>query len=90
MKLAFTNGQQFKAQVRNFAKQKQINPQILMQEVVLDELVDRISRSPYRGHLILKGGFLVALMFGVDTRSTREPGILIRQSKGYPLLKPKS
>jgi hypothetical protein len=67
MKLGFTNGQQFKAKVRALAKEKQIDPQILMQEVVLDEIVDRISRSPYRDHLILKGGFLIASMVGVDT-----------------------
>ena len=67
MKLGFTNGQQFKAKVRALAKEKQIHPQILMQEVVLDEIVDRISRSPYRDHLILKGGFLIASMVGVDT-----------------------
>lgn len=67
MKLGFTNGQQFKAKVRALAKEKQIDPQILMQEVVLDEIVDRISRSPYRDHLILKGGFLIESMVGVDT-----------------------
>lgn len=33
----------------------------------MDEIVDRISRSPYRDHLILKGGFLIASMVGVDT-----------------------
>lgn len=58
MKLGFTNGQQFKSKVRALAKEKQIDPQILMQEVVLDEIVDRISCSQYRDHLILKGGFL--------------------------------
>ncbi|MGF2387321.1 nucleotidyl transferase AbiEii/AbiGii toxin family protein [Lentilactobacillus otakiensis] len=84
MKLAFTNSQQFKAQVRNLARQKQINPQILMQEVVLDELVDRISRSQYRDHLILKGGFLVASMLGVDTRSTRD---IDKSIKGLPVTK---
>ncbi|MFD1670919.1 hypothetical protein ACFQ5M_02275 [Agrilactobacillus yilanensis] len=36
MKLGFSNGQQFKAKVRNLAKEKQIDPQILMQEVSLD------------------------------------------------------
>ncbi|UYN56048.1 hypothetical protein ACPD8N_05055 [Lacticaseibacillus chiayiensis] len=57
MKLGVTNGQQFKAKVRNMAKQKQLDPQLLMQEVVLDEIVYRISKSRYRDNLILKGGF---------------------------------
>ncbi|MFT8811956.1 MAG: nucleotidyl transferase AbiEii/AbiGii toxin family protein [Liquorilactobacillus satsumensis] len=84
MRLGFTNGQQFKAKVRNLAKQKRIDPQILMQEVVLDEIVDRISHSQYRDHLILKGGFLIASMIGVDTRATRDIDTSI---KGLPLTK---
>lgn len=43
-----------------------------MQEVVLDEIVDRISRLLYRNNLIIKDGFLVASMIGIDTRSGRE------------------
>lgn len=84
MKLGFTNGQQFKANIRNLAQKKQINPQLLMQEVVLDELVDRISRSSYRNNLILKGGFLIASMLGIDTRSTRDIDTSI---KGLPVTK---
>ncbi|EPC93743.1 Abortive infection protein AbiGII [Lacticaseibacillus paracasei subsp. paracasei Lpp227] len=84
MKLGCSNGQQFKAKVRNLAKEKQIDPQILMQEVALDEIVDRISRSPYRDNLILKGGFLIASMLGVDTRATRDVDTSI---KGLPVTK---
>lgn len=84
MKLGFTNGQQFKSKVRALAKEKQIDPQILMQEVVLDEIVDRISCSQYRDHLILKGGFLIASMVGVDTRATRDVDTSI---KGLPVTK---
>lgn len=84
MRLGFINGQQFKAKVRNLAKQKGIDSQILMQEVVLDEVVDRISHSRYRDYLILKGGFLIASMLGVDTRSTRDIDTSI---KGLPVTK---
>lgn len=84
MNLGFSNGQQFKAKVRSLAKEKQIDPQILMQEVALDEIVDRISRSHYRDNLILKGGFLIASMLGVDTRSTRDVDTSV---KGLPITK---
>ena len=84
MKLGFSNGQQFKAKVRDLAKEKKIDPQILMQEVVLDEIVDRISRSPYRDNLIIKGGFLIASMLGIDTRATRDVDTSI---KGLPVTK---
>lgn len=84
MKLGLRNGQQFKAKIRNLAKQKQVSPQVLMQEVALDEIVDRISRSPYREQLILKGGFLIASMIGIDTRSTRDLDTSVR---GLPVTK---
>lgn len=84
MKLGFNNGQQFKTKVRNLARQNHIDPQLLMQEVVLDEIVYRISRSRYRDNLILKGGFLIASMLGVDTRSTRDIDTSI---KGLPVTK---
>jgi len=84
LRLGFTNGQQFKAKVRNLAKEKHVDPQLLMQEVVLDEVVERISRSVYQNNLILKGGFLIASMLGVDTRSTRD---LDTSVKGLPVTK---
>ncbi|KRO00588.1 nucleotidyl transferase AbiEii/AbiGii toxin family protein [Companilactobacillus kimchiensis] len=72
MILGFTNGQQFKAKIKNKAQQEHILPQILMQEVLSDELIERISISDYRDNLILKGGFLIASLLGIDTRSTRD------------------
>lgn len=44
----------------------------MLQEIVLDDLIDRISNSPYQNNLILKGGFLIASLIGTDTRSTRD------------------
>jgi len=70
--------------VDNLAKEKHVDPQLLMQEVVLDEVVERISRSVYQNNLILKGGFLIASMLGVDTRSTRD---LDTSVKGLPVTK---
>jgi predicted nucleotidyltransferase component of viral defense system len=44
----------------------------LLQEVVLDDILDRIAHSEYRDNLVLKGGFLIASLIGTDTRSTRD------------------
>lgn len=72
MNLDFVNGQQFKVNVKKRALDEHISPQLLMQEIVLDEIVERIARSEYRDNLVLKGGFLIASLLGVDTRSTRD------------------
>ena len=72
MKHAFTDQKQFLARIRKLAKERKITPQIMLQEIILDDLIDRISNSPYQNNLVLKGGFLLASLIGTDTRSTRD------------------
>lgn len=72
MKLDFSDKKQFLAKIRKMASQRKISPQILLQEVVLDDILDRIAHSEYRDNLVLKGGFLIASLIGTDTRSTRD------------------
>ncbi|WP_196811984.1 nucleotidyl transferase AbiEii/AbiGii toxin family protein [Schleiferilactobacillus shenzhenensis] len=52
--------------------QNKISPQFLLQEIALDDLLERIALSPYRDNLILKGGFLIGSLLGLDTRSTMD------------------
>lgn len=72
MKLGFVDQRQFLANVRKLAKERRISPQIMLQEIILDDLIDRISNSRYKDNLVLKGGFLIASLIGTDTRSTRD------------------
>ncbi len=72
MRLSFTDKKQFLSRIRKMAAEKNISPQILLQEVVLDDLLDRIANSEYKNNLVLKGGFLIASLVGTDTRSTRD------------------
>ncbi|EHO51649.1 nucleotidyl transferase AbiEii/AbiGii toxin family protein [Lentilactobacillus kisonensis] len=72
MKLEFTGRKQFLARIRKLAKERKITPQIMLQEIILDDLIDRISNSRYKNNLVLKGGFLIASLIGTDTRSTRD------------------
>ena len=43
-----------------------------MQNYMLERLLERISLSPYRRHFILKGGFLISAIVGLDTRATMD------------------
>lgn len=61
-----------KAYVKKQASLNNIDPRLLIQEFVLDDLLERISLSPYRDNLVLKGGFLIASLLGIDTRSTHD------------------
>ena len=66
------NAMQLKAIIKNIAKEKHISAQLVMQNFMLERLLERISVSKYRRNFILKGGFLIAAMVGLDTRATMD------------------
>lgn len=76
------NAMQLKAIIKNFAKDKYISAQIVMQNYMLERLLERISVSKYQQNFILKGGFLIAAMVGLDTRATMDMDATI---KGLPV-----
>lgn len=78
------NAMQLKAYVKNLAKEKKISAQIVLQNYMLERLLERISVSGYRDNFILKGGFLLAAMVGLDTRATMDMDATI---KGLPVTK---
>lgn len=73
---------QIKALIRNLAKEKEVNAQILLRNYMLERLLERISSSEYKDNFILKGGMLVAALVGVDMRSTIDMDATI---KSFPV-----
>ena len=76
------NAMQLKAIIKNIAKEKHIPAQLVMQNFMLERLLERISISKYQRNFILKGGFLIAVMVGIDTRATMDMDATI---KGLPV-----
>ncbi len=76
------NPMQFKAIIKNKAKEKNISAQLVMQNYMLERLLERISLSPYRHNFILKGGFLIAAVVGLGSRTTMDMDTTI---KGFTL-----
>ena len=76
------NPMQLKAFIKNKSAQKHISAQLVMQNYMLERLLERISLSPYRRHFILKGGFLISAIVGLDTRATMDLDTTI---KGFTL-----
>lgn len=73
---------QLKALIRNIAKEKSVQAEIILRNFMLERLLERISLSSFRDKFILKGGMLIAAMVGIDTRSTMDMDATIR---GIPL-----
>jgi hypothetical protein len=74
---------QLNALIRNMAKDKSINAQIILRNFMLERLLERISLSPY-GRTNSEGRHVVAAMVGLDTRATMDMDTTL---KGYPLTK---
>ena len=69
---------QLKAFINKMASEKNITPQLVLQNYMIERLVERISLSPYRNNFILKGGFLIGTIIGIDSRPTMDLDTTIR------------
>ena len=76
------NLMQLKALTKNEARKKNISAQLVMQNYMLERLLERISLSSYRNNFIIKGGFLISAIVGLDTRTTMDLDTTI---KGFAL-----
>jgi predicted nucleotidyltransferase component of viral defense system len=72
------NPMQLKSYIKKMAAEKNISAQLVMQNYMLERLLERISASKYQFNLILKGGFLISAIVGLDTRATMDLDTTIR------------
>ncbi len=70
---------QIKDLINNMAKKKNINPQILLRNYMMERLLERIALSPYKENFILKGGMLISSLIGVESRSTVDMDTTLKQ-----------
>lgn len=76
------NAMQLKAIMKNIAKDKNISAQLVLQNYMMERLLERVSLSEYKDKFIIKGGFLIASLVGLDTRATMDIDATV---KGYPV-----
>ena len=80
--MRFTSATQLKDWIKNKSKQTGAPANVLLQTYMMERLLERVSLSPYRDNLILKGGFLIAAMVGVGRRTTMDMDTTV---KGLPV-----
>jgi len=76
------NAMQLKSVVKNIAKEKKLSAQLVLQNYMLERFLERVSVSSYKDNFIIKGGFLIASMVGLDSRSTMDMDATIKR---YPV-----
>jgi hypothetical protein len=75
---------QLKAVIKNIAKQKKISVQLVLQNYMLERFLERVSVSAYKDNFIMKGGFLIASLVGLNSRATMDMDATIKR---YPVSK---
>ncbi|TYC85557.1 nucleotidyl transferase AbiEii/AbiGii toxin family protein [Acetobacterium wieringae] len=70
--MTINSPKQLKDWINNRAKREGVIANTLLQSFMMERLLERIAVSDYRDNFILKGGFLIAAMIGIDMRSTMD------------------
>jgi len=76
------SAEQIKGAVRNIAGKMNLKPQEVLQILMFERLVERLSISPYKDNFILKGGLLIASIIGIGERTTMDMDTTIQ---GLPM-----
>ena len=66
------NSDSLKAKTSNLSNKTNIPNKYLIQNFMFEALLKRISKSRYKDKFIIKGGFLLSSIFGVNLRSTMD------------------
>ena len=74
--------EQIKGAIRNISKKIGVNANSLLQMCLFEGILEKISKSKYKNHFILKGGLLISSLIGVEMRSTLDMDTTIR---GLPM-----
>lgn len=77
----FTNANSFKAKIKNIAKEKDVPPQQIQQSYLIEQVLRMISKSVYKNHFIVKGGYLIGNMIGVEKRTTVDLDVSIKNEE---------
>ena len=70
-----------KDKLKNVSREKNADFNSVMRFYMYDRFVERLSKSKYKDNFILKGGFYLSKLFGLDNRSTMDIDTAIRKAE---------
>lgn len=74
------NSMQVKDKLKNIAVKKNIEFNTLLRLYMYDRFIERLAVSKYRDNFILKGGFYLSTLFGLESRSTNDIDTAIKDT----------
>lgn len=66
------NSMQIKDKLKNISQNKKVDFNTLLRLYMYDRFIERLARSKYKDNFILKGGFYLSTLFGVENRFTMD------------------
>ena len=66
------NSIQLKNKLKNISKEKNVDFNTLLRLYMYDRFIERLSVSKYKDNFILKGGFYLSTLFGIENRTTMD------------------
>lgn len=75
------SAQAVKDKLKNISIEKNVDFNSVMRFYMYDRFVERLSKSKYKDNFILKGGFYLSKLFGIDNRNTMDIDAAIRKAE---------
>ncbi len=80
------NIESIKGKIRSFAEKKNLKSQEVLQIYFFERFLERLSKSKYKNNFVIKGGFLISSLIGVENRTTMDmdttiKGIALKEEK---------
>lgn len=75
------SAQSVKDKLKNISREENVDFNSAMRFYMYDRFVERLSKSKYKDNFILKGGFYLSKLFGLDNRSTMDIDTAIRKTE---------
>lgn len=80
------NIESIKGKIRSLAEKKNLKSQEVLQIYFFERFLERLSKSPYKNNFVIKGGFLISSLIGIENRTTMDmdttiKGIVLKEEK---------
>ena len=73
--------QRIKDKLKNISREKKVDFNSVMRLYMYERFIERLSISKYKDNFILKGGFYLSTLFGIDKRNTMDIDTAIRYTE---------
>ena len=72
------NIESIKGKIRSLAEKKNLKSQEVLQIYFFERFLERLSKSQYKNNFVIKGGFLISSLIGIENRTTMDMDTTIR------------